>query len=57
VDFAKYAAMLVFQAREGAQEKRRHSKEKASLAKQILLIPLTGGLSLLKYVFSRLRRD
>jgi hypothetical protein len=57
VDFAKYAAMLVFQARAGAQEKRRHTREKASLAKQILLIPLTGGLSLLKYVFSRLRRD
>jgi hypothetical protein len=57
VDFAKYAAMLVFQARDGAQAKRRRSKEKGSLAKQILLIPLTGGLSLLKYVFSRLRRD
>jgi hypothetical protein len=56
VDFAKYATMLVFQAREGAQEKRRHTREKASLAKQILLIPLTGGLSLLKYVLSRLRR-
>jgi hypothetical protein len=57
VDFAKYAAMLVFQARDGAQEKRRHAREKVSLAKQIFLIPLTGGLSLLRYVFSRLRRD
>jgi hypothetical protein len=56
VDFAKYAAMLVFQTRDGAQEKRRHTREKTSLAKQILLIPLTGGLSLLKYVLSRLRR-
>jgi hypothetical protein len=49
--------MVVLQAREGAQEKRRHTKEKASLAKQILLIPLTGGLSLLKYVLSLFRRD
>jgi hypothetical protein len=57
VDFAKYAAMLVVQARDGAQEKRRHTKEKASFAKQILLIPLTGGLSLLRYVSSRFRRD
>jgi uncharacterized membrane protein YvbJ len=57
IDFAKYAAMLVLQAREGAQEKRRHSRETASLAKHILLLPLTGGLSLLKYVFSRFRRD
>jgi hypothetical protein len=48
--------MLVFQAGEGSQEKRRRAREKASLAKQIILIPLTGGLSLLKYVFSRLRR-
>ncbi len=56
VDFAKYAAMLVFQAREIAQGKRKHTGEKTSLAKQIILIPLTGGLSLLKYVFSRLRR-
>jgi hypothetical protein len=49
--------MLVVQARDGAQEKRRHTKEKASFAKQILLIPLTGGLSLLRYVSSRFRRD
>ena len=57
VDFAKYATMLVFQARDGAQMKRRRTKQRVSLAKQILLIPVTGGLSLLKYVFSRLRRD
>src|SRR5208337_3602543 len=56
VDFAKYAAMLVFQARNGAQQKRRHSKERASLARRSFLIPLTGGLSLLRYVLSRLRR-
>jgi len=55
VDFAKYAAMLVFQATADAQDKRQRSQERASLAKQVLLIPLTGGLSLLKYVFSRFR--
>jgi hypothetical protein len=57
VDFAKYAAMLVFQAREGVQAKRRQTRENASLARQILLIPLTGGLSLLRYLFSRFRRE
>jgi len=56
VDFAKYARMIVFQAREGAQEKRRHTREKVSIAKQILLLPLTGGLSLLKYLSARFRR-
>ena len=57
VDFAKYAAMLVFQAREGAQQKRRYARDRAALAKQILLFPLTGGLSLVKYFLGRFRRD
>jgi len=48
--------MLVSQAAVNVQEKRQRSEERVSLAKQILLIPLTGGLSLLKYVFSRFRR-
>jgi hypothetical protein len=56
VDFAKYASMLVLQAQQGAQEKRRHAHETVSLAKQIFLVPLTGGLSLLKYLLSRFRR-
>lgn len=56
VDFAKYAAMLVFQASADVQDRRRRSQERASLAKQILLVPLTGGLSLLRYLFSRFRR-
>jgi uncharacterized membrane protein YvbJ len=56
VDFAKYAAMVAFRAEQGVQERRRHSHEKALLARHILLAPLTGGLSLLKYLFSRFRR-
>ena len=47
--------MLVFQAREVTQEKRKRVRENASLARQILLVPLTGGLSLLRYVLSRFR--
>jgi hypothetical protein len=54
---AKYAAMFAFQAQQGVQEKRSRARERASLAMHILLIPLTGGLSLLKYIFSRFRRD
>lgn len=57
VDFAKYAAMLLFQATEGAQVKRRRAQRKASIAWQIFLVPLTGGLSLLKYLLARFRRD
>jgi hypothetical protein len=55
VDFAKYAAMLVFQARQQVQGKRK--RRKGSLARQILLIPLTGGLSLLRYFLSRFHQD
>jgi uncharacterized membrane protein YvbJ len=56
VDFAKYAAMVVLRAEQGAGEKRRRSHEKALLARHIILIPVTGGLSLLKYLVSRFRR-
>jgi len=57
VDFAKYAAILVSQATADVQDKRRRSKEYASLARQILLVPLTGGLSLLRYFVSRFRKQ
>ena len=57
VDFAKYAAMLLLQARDKAKGKRQRTGEKVSLARQIVLLPLTGGLSLIRYVFSRLRQD
>ena len=56
VDFAKYAAMLLFQAREKAQGTRKRAG-KFAIAKQILLIPITGGLSLVKYVLSRFREE
>jgi len=49
VDFAKYAAMLVFRAKDNAQSKRSKSKGRAAIWKQIFLLPITGGLSLIKY--------
>ena len=55
VDFVKYAAMMVFQAQTQAQMKREKSRKKNSVMKQILLLPLTGGLSLLSFLRS-LRR-
>ena len=55
VDFTKYTAMLVFRAFEEAQGKRTAAKKRASFARQVFLAPLTGGLSLLKLVLSRLR--
>ena len=50
VDFLKYAMMLVFQGRTESQQKRFRRKGKGEIIKQILLFPITGGWSLLKYL-------
>jgi len=57
VDFAKYAAMLVFQAKDAAQSERRKSKGRAAIWKQVLLFPITGGLSLIRYFIGRARDE
>jgi hypothetical protein len=49
VDFAKYAAMLVFRAKDDAQLVRAKAKQRQGIWKQIILLPITGGFSLLKY--------
>jgi len=55
VDFLKYGLvhlgrMQVEAARERARERHRHE-----LFRQLALVPLTGGLSLFKYLRNRLR--
>lgn len=57
VDFAKYAAMLVFQGQSQVQQERQRVKARNSIIKQILLLPVTGGWSLLSYLRSRFRGD
>ena len=57
VDFAKYAAMLMFQAKTEANTRREQVKSRGEIIKQILLLPVTGGLSLFKYFRSRLRGE
>ena len=57
VDFAKYAAMLVFQAKDTAQSERARVKGRAAILKQILLLPITGGLSLIKYFAGRAKGE
>jgi len=57
VDFAKYAAMLVFRAQDDAQRGRSKAKGRAAIWKQVLLFPITGGLSLIKYFAGRLRGE
>jgi hypothetical protein len=55
VDFAKYSAMLVFTAQETAHREREHTRARTSLVRQIILLPITGGLSLVKYLRDWLR--
>jgi len=57
VDFAKYAAMLIFQAKTAAQAERAKNKGRAAILRQILLFPITGGLSLIKYFVGKVRGD
>ena len=53
VDFAKYAAMLIAQEQNRVQHKRDKVRENASIWKQIILLPVTGGYSLVKYILRR----
>lgn len=53
VDFAKYAAMFVAQEEMRAQREHAKRRENASIWKQIILLPITGGYSLMKYLLRR----
>lgn len=50
VDFIKYATMLVFQGQTSTQQARLRKKGRGEVIRQILLLPITGGWSLLKYL-------
>jgi len=57
VDFAKYAAMLVFKAQQDSDLARGRTRARAGLVKQILLLPITGGYSMVKYLLGQLRGE
>ena len=57
VDFAKYSAMLIFSAKDEAARERDRTRARTGIVKQILLLPITGGFSLLKYLRELLRGD
>ena len=54
VDFVKYAAILQFQMEQKVRAEREKAKARSAAVKQIVLLPITGGWSLLKYVKSAL---
>ncbi len=57
VDFLKYAALLQFQMEHEVQGERDRLKARNEMVKQAILLPVTGGWSLLKYVKSALRGE
>ena len=57
VDFAKYAVMLEFQMERECRGQRERAKTRNDLVKQALLLPVTGGWSLLKYMRTALRGE
>ena len=50
LDFGKFAAMLVFQGQTTTRQARQRQKGRSEIIRQILLLPITGGWSLLKYL-------
>ncbi len=57
MDFAKYSAMLVFRAQDDAHRDRERSRTRTSIVKQILLLPITGGISLVRFLLVRMRGE
>ncbi|PYV08793.1 MAG: hypothetical protein DMG23_12720 [Acidobacteria bacterium] len=57
VDFAKYAMILGLQMKTQATQERERVRSRGAVIKQILLLPITGGFSLLKFIRDRLRGE
>lgn len=57
LDFGKYASMLVFQMETQVKQERARVKGRNEIIKQVLLLPITGGFSLLKYFRNLLRGE
>ena len=57
VDFAKYLGMMQFQMKSQADQERARMRNRSAIFKQLLLLPITGGFSLLKYFRTRLRGE
>ena len=57
VDFAKYAVMMELQMESQEKRQREQAESRNALVKQALLLPVTGGWSLLKYMRTALRGE
>lgn len=55
LDFMKYAMTLQYEMQAKADKDRARLRGRSSIFKQILLLPVTGGFSLLKYFREKFR--
>ncbi len=56
VDFAKYAAVVVSQGKVQADQERKRLEQRSSFWKHVFLLPITGGLSLVRELLAKARR-
>jgi hypothetical protein len=56
-DFVKYLTMMQFNMQMAAEQKRELVKTRNATFRQIVLLPITGGFSLLRYLRKRLQGD
>ena len=57
VDFAKYALMVQTRAKDEVDREIARSRERTNLARDLMMAPINGGLSLLRYLRTRLLGD
>jgi predicted amidophosphoribosyltransferase len=57
LDFMKYAVTLQYEMQAKADKERAKLRTRSSILKQILLLPVTGGFSLLKFFRAMFRGD
>ena len=57
LNFGKYTTMLLLQAQTEAQSEHKRLLRRNSILKQIVLLPITGGLSLFGLLRSLFKRD
>lgn len=53
VDFAKYGTMLIAQEQSRVDREHEKTRGKAAAWKQLILLPVTGGFSLVKHLLRR----
>jgi len=57
VDFVKYASALIFAKKVEADAAHERLGSRSTLLKHLLLLPLTGGLPLIRHFFNAGRKD